>query len=72
MELRVNVDDEFMKRLQTRLGTNKSTDIARDALTLLNWAVEEKQQGRQIASADNGGIHARLAMPSLDRVKIQK
>ena len=67
-ELRVQVDDAFMKNLQEKLGTNKTTDIARDALTLLNWAVEEKAAGRDIASSSGGDLHARLAMPSLERI----
>jgi len=69
MELRIQVDDAFMKTLQDRLKTSKATDVARDALTLLNWAVQEKRQGRDIASALKGGdVHTRLAMPSLDKV----
>jgi hypothetical protein len=68
-EVRFQVDDAFLKDLQEKLGTSKSTDIARDALTLLNWAVKEKSEGREIASAKDGDIHAKLAMPSLDKVK---
>lgn len=48
----------------------KATDVAKDALTLLNWAVSEVKEGRVILSADKNlkDIH-RLAMPALDRVK---
>jgi hypothetical protein len=70
MEIRVEVDDEFAKNLQDKLGTKKATDIARAALTLLNWAVDEVSQGRVILSRDRDGndLH-RLAMPILDTVK---
>lgn len=67
-EVRFQVDDAFLENLQKKLKTSKSTDIARDALTLLNWAVSEKSAGRDIASAQGDEIHAKLAMPSLDRV----
>jgi len=69
-EVRFQVDDAFLQNLQKKLGTTKSTDVARDALTLLNWAVGEKGAGRDVASTkDDGSIHAKLAMPSLDRVQ---
>jgi hypothetical protein len=68
-EVRFQVDDAFLQNLQKKLGTSKSTDVARDALTLLNWAVNEKSEGRDIASAEDGNVHAKLAMPSLDKVK---
>jgi hypothetical protein len=68
MELRVQIDDAFMKKLLNQLKTNKATDVARDALTLLNWAVQEKAQGRDIASAQGGDVHTRLTMPSLENV----
>jgi hypothetical protein len=73
VELRIQIDDEFMKTLQDQLKTNKATDVARDALTLLNWAVQEKRQGRDIASTLKGGdVHTRLTMPSLDKVALDK
>src|ERR1700730_6003296 len=70
MEIRVNVDDEFAKRLQEKLGTKTATEIARVALTLLNWAVDEASQDRVILSRDRDGdnLH-RLVLPSLDAVK---
>lgn len=70
MEIRLYIDDEFMDSLKMRLNEAKATDVAKDALTLLNWAVSEVKDGRVILSADKNGtdIH-RLAMPALDRVK---
>lgn len=46
-EVRFQVDDAFLQNLQQKLGTSKSTDIAREALTLLNWAVKEKSESRE-------------------------
>ncbi len=70
MEIRLYIDDEFMDSLKLRLNEAKATDVAKDALTLLNWAVSEVKEGRVILSADKNlkDIH-RLAMPALDRVK---
>lgn len=70
MELRLQVDDEFMRRLQDTMGAGKATDITREALTLLNWAVDERAKGRVILSADPKGKEelVRLAMPSLEKV----
>ena len=69
-ELRLQIPEDLVKRLQEKLGANmKVTDIARDALTLFNWAVQEKAKGREILSADEGGDDIRrLAMPSLENV----
>jgi len=73
MEIRVTVDDEFANNLQFKLGTKKSTEIARAALTLLNWAVDEVSQGRAIFSGNRDGkdLH-KLAMPILESVRIYR
>ncbi|HLF73712.1 MAG TPA: hypothetical protein VI524_05175 [Anaerolineales bacterium] len=70
MEIRIHVDDEFIETLKRKLQTTKATEVAVDALTLLNWAVEEAKEGRVILSAKKDGtdIH-RLAMPALNQVK---
>ena len=69
MELRLQIPDEFVKRLQEKLGSNiKVTDIAREALTLFNWAVEERAKGRLVLSSDEDGKGlTRLTMPSLEQ-----
>jgi len=66
----VALDDEFIDSLKMRLNEARATDVAKDALTLLNWAVSEVKEGRVILSADKNlnDMH-RLAMPALDRVK---
>jgi hypothetical protein len=69
MELRVNVDDKFVENLQKDLDA-KTPEIARSALTLLNWAVSEAKKGRVILSSDDNGQNVqRLAMPTLETVK---
>jgi len=72
-EIRFQIDDAFLQNLQMKLVKATSTDLARDALTLLNWAVTEKSQGREIASiTKDGSVYAKLAMPSLDRVQFER
>ena len=70
MELRLQVPDDVVKKFQEKLGSDaKVTDIARDALTLYNWAIEERAKGRLILSSDDEGEKmTRLAMPSLEKV----
>lgn len=72
MEVRINVDDEFMKQLQEKIGptASKATDITRDALGIFNWAVGEVAAGRVVLSTNKDGeeVH-RLVTPTLSSVK---
>ena len=70
-EFRLQIPDELVGKLQEKLGPGtKVTDIARDALTLFNWAVNERAKGRLVLSSDEDGEKlTRLAMPSLEQVK---
>lgn len=74
MELRLQIPDDVVKKLQDKIGSNaKVTDIARDALTLFNWAVDERAKGRLVLSSDEDGAKiTRLAMPSLESVAPDK
>lgn len=71
MEVRLNIDDTFLKNLQEKVGRpTKATDITRDALTIFNWAVEEVAAGRVVLSTSASGedVH-RLVMPTLTQVE---
>jgi hypothetical protein len=69
-ELRMQIPEELVRKLQEKLGRDvKVTDIARDALTLFNWAVQEKAKGREILSSNKAGEDIRvLAMTSLEDI----
>lgn len=68
MEIRMEVEDRFIKRLQNDLKL-RGTDVVREALTILSWAVNERLKGRVILSADATGDNIiRLAMPSLEAI----
>ncbi|WP_377702419.1 hypothetical protein [Pseudoduganella sp. UC29_71] len=71
MEVRLNIDDAFLKDLQEQIGGGaKATDITRDALTIFKWAVEEAAAGRVVLSTNTSGadVH-RLVMPTLQQVE---
>jgi hypothetical protein len=67
-ELRLTIPDEIIKQISDKLGGNqKASDIARDAITLFNWAVDERAKGRLVLSTgEKGEDVARLTMPSLE------
>jgi len=65
-DIRVQVQDDFMNALREKLGLKSNADVVQEALTLLNWAAEEKGRHRLILSTDQGGQQVeRLAMRSL-------
>jgi hypothetical protein len=69
-EVRFNIDDDFLKGMQEKFGSTKTTDLMKEALTVFNWALSEKKEGRQILSADADANNlVRLATPGLDSVK---
>jgi len=70
-EVRLTIPDDLVVDMQKRLGLGtKATDIARDAITLFNWAVNERAKGRLVLSSDQEGEKmVRLAMPSLESIK---
>jgi hypothetical protein len=69
VELRMQLDDEFITDLASALGRHKATDVVRESLTILNWAVQERRRGRVILSATSDGENVvRLAMPALDGI----
>jgi hypothetical protein len=69
MELRMQLDDEFARTLMEKLHVGRATDIVREGLTILNWAVNEREHGRVILSANPDGQQVvRLAMPVLEHI----
>lgn len=68
MEVQLTLDDELVKEMMAKTGTSKATDLTKEALTMLHWAIAEAAAGRQILSTDKqGGGVQRLAMPTLAR-----
>lgn len=70
VELRVQADAGFVKRLKDLLSITANTDLVSDALTILSWAGDESQKGRVILSAQPDGTDVeRLAMPRLTQLR---
>jgi hypothetical protein len=64
-------DDEWedMKRLMTLCGLDTRKDLFTNAYALLEWAVEERLNGKQIASLDvDKNTLTQVAMPLLRRL----
>jgi hypothetical protein len=69
-EFRLKVPDELLYSMQAKMGGAKMTDIARDALGLLDWALDERARGRVVMSGTTDGDKLmRITLPSLDRVR---
>ena len=65
----MQLDDEFIATLRQKLRQGSATDVVREALTILNWAAQEREQGRVILSATPDGQNVvRLALPSLEQI----
>ena len=64
-----NGTDDRVKDLMLLTGLRSKTELFNNALTLFNWAIEERRAGRQIASFDRrNGIHNELHLPALDSI----
>lgn len=61
-----------MERLCELGGLSSKKELLNNALTLLKWAVRQKQQGFSIASVDEkGDVHRELEMPYLESVGLK-
>jgi hypothetical protein len=68
MELRMQLDDEFVATLTRKLNL-RATDLIKEGLTILNWAVHELENDRVILSAERNGENVtRLATAVLEKV----
>jgi len=69
-EIRLQIPDDVITNFQEKLTERtKPTDIARDAMTLYNWAVNEAARGRVLLTSNTEGTEfTKLAMPSLQSI----
>ena len=71
MQIRLNLDEAFLRALQRKVGdAPRVADLVKDAFTILNWAIDEAARGRVVLSASRRGdeLH-RLVMPTLARIE---
>jgi hypothetical protein len=61
-----------MERLRELGGLGSKKELLNNALTLLKWAVRQREKGYSIASVDESGeIHRVLEMPYLESVGLK-
>jgi len=72
VRIQLDMPDERVKELDALMeitGSATRKELFNNALTLLEWAVKEKKQGRSIASVDDQEKKLKeLAMPALENV----
>lgn len=71
-DVRLQISLDLMDQFQSALGPNaKATDVAKEALSIFNWALQQRKLGRVITSSDlaTGKPVIQLSTPGLDKVK---
>lgn len=62
-----------LKQLQAETGAESMKDLVNNALSLLEWAVKETEDGNEIAAVNQGDETYRvLVLPLLQRVAKRK
>jgi hypothetical protein len=71
MRIQIVVDDNYrdmLEELKRATGISQWQDLFSEAITLFNWAVRQRLEGRIVASMDEQEENYReLQMPSLER-----
>jgi hypothetical protein len=58
-----------LKALMEQVGVETYKDLFNNALSLFEWAIQEAEKGRTLASIDEqAGKYRELAMPVIDRI----
>ena len=69
-EIRVEIDEKYLKDLKELLGNPKNTDLVSNALAALKWIAEQKQHGQQVvAESDRTEVKRELVLPILNSVR---
>jgi hypothetical protein len=75
MRIQLDLDDagtEVLDRLKEATGSKTHKELFNNAITLLDWAVKQRQEGRIVASLDETSENYReLQMPALERAAAQ-
>ena len=72
--LQIDMPDHRIKALEQLMedcGLATKKDVVNNALTLFQWAVDEKKRGNAIASLDQQKeVYRELQMPALNAVRV--
>lgn len=55
MELRFQINDQVVERIQERTNIDKGSDIAKEALSMFDWATANAKEGCKIVAIDPSG-----------------
>ena len=70
MRIQLDLDDrgaESLDKLEKATGSKTHKEFFNSAITLMDWAVKQRQQGRIVASMDEESENYReLQMPALE------
>lgn len=70
MRIQLDLDDDGMRlleRLKKATGAKTHKELFNNALTLLEWAVNQREKGRVVASLDESTeTYRELQMPALE------
>jgi len=76
MRIQLDLDEEGMKwieELKEATGLKTHKELFNNSLTLLDWAVHQRQRGRIIASLDERSRdYKELQMPALERAALSE
>jgi hypothetical protein len=71
-EVRVQLPDDLMQQLQSKMPNLKPTTVTQDAVALYAWAVNERANGRVILSSDPSGNNTtQITTPSLSSITVK-
>jgi hypothetical protein len=75
MRIQIEIDEkgaEFLQTLRKLTGVQTHKELFNNAITILNWAVQQKRAGRTVASLnEQDKNYKELSMPILDRVAVE-
>jgi hypothetical protein len=72
MRIQIDVDDsgiQLLEKIKDATGVSTYKDLFNNAVTLFDWAIRQRAQGRVIASLDEKTKQYReITMPALEEV----
>lgn len=69
--IQVEITDEELNHLEflmSQTGIKTKKELFNNAITLLEWAIQQRKSGNVIASLDKQGNLMRVLMPLLEKV----
>jgi hypothetical protein len=69
-EIKLTIPDDLVAEICGQTGLKNASEVAKEAVTVFNWAVKEAKSNRVVCSVDSKGKSPLiLAMRSLDHAR---